>query len=288
MLYREAVRGRLPGLRLAAADARTAHYLTDKVRQLEAGQPLPATLAETELRFHLYRGSVRLELLVKDYQGEHVEVGRVEPIGDFLRDCDAVWLTLDAGALGATTDLLRRQQEVEQLVEQYLAAEAKVDGAKRSLGRPVALVLTKADLLGPEAGDLHDFTGKHLDMVRHALEGQAGPFCVLANQFKRKEAVAWRIRVLDQTGAQADDKMLRAWSWSCPTARRSRQSSAAIRRAARPLITSGRCTGSFRRTIPRALSCTRWSPPIWPATPRPGSRSNGNRPSSRSLRASPR
>ena len=31
------------------------------------------------------------------------------------------------------------------------------------------------------------------DMVRHALEGQAGPFCVLANQFKRKEAVAWRI-----------------------------------------------------------------------------------------------
>ena len=48
------------------------------------------------------------------------------------------------------------------------------------------------------------------DMVRHALEGQAGPFCVLANQFKRKEAVAWRIRILDQTGAQADDKMLKS------------------------------------------------------------------------------
>jgi len=47
-------------------------------------------------------------------------------------------------------------------------------------------------------------------MVRHALEGQAGPFCVLANQFKRKEAVAWRIRVLDQTGAQADDKVLKS------------------------------------------------------------------------------
>jgi hypothetical protein len=43
-----------------------------------------------------------------------------------------------------------------------------------------------------------------------ALEGQAGPFCVLANQFKRKEAVAWRIRVLDQTGAQADDKVLKS------------------------------------------------------------------------------
>jgi len=44
------------------------------------------------------------------------------------------------------------------------------------------------------------------DIVRHALPGQQGPFCVLANQFKRKEAVAWRIRILDQTGAQADDK----------------------------------------------------------------------------------
>jgi hypothetical protein len=48
------------------------------------------------------------------------------------------------------------------------------------------------------------------DMVRHAVEGQAGPFCVLANQFKRKEAVAWRIRVLDQTGQQMDDKTLKS------------------------------------------------------------------------------
>src|SRR5436190_19430531 len=72
MLYREAVAGRLPGLRLAAADARTAGYLSDKLLQLETGQPLPATLGETELRFHLYHRTVRLELLVKDYQGEHV------------------------------------------------------------------------------------------------------------------------------------------------------------------------------------------------------------------------
>src|SRR5258705_13986175 len=69
MMYREAVGGRLPELRLAAADARTANYLSDKILQLESGQALPATLAETDLRFHLYHGSVRLELLVKDYQG---------------------------------------------------------------------------------------------------------------------------------------------------------------------------------------------------------------------------
>src|SRR5437667_8394814 len=66
MLYREAVAGRVPDLRLAAADARTAEYLADKLLQLEAGQSLPATLAETELRFHLYHGPTRLELLFKD------------------------------------------------------------------------------------------------------------------------------------------------------------------------------------------------------------------------------
>src|SRR5882757_9966830 len=65
MLYREAVGGRLPDLRLAAADARTADYLSDKVLQLEAGQPLPATLGETELRFHLYHHKgARLELVI--------------------------------------------------------------------------------------------------------------------------------------------------------------------------------------------------------------------------------
>jgi ATPase subunit of ABC transporter with duplicated ATPase domains len=35
MLYREAVHGRLPDLRLAAADARTADYLSGKIAQLE-------------------------------------------------------------------------------------------------------------------------------------------------------------------------------------------------------------------------------------------------------------
>jgi hypothetical protein len=48
------------------------------------------------------------------------------------------------------------------------------------------------------------------DIVRHALENQVGPFCVLANQFKRKEAVAWRIRVLVPNGAVADDKVLKS------------------------------------------------------------------------------
>jgi hypothetical protein len=48
------------------------------------------------------------------------------------------------------------------------------------------------------------------DIVRHALADQAGPFCVLSNQYKRKEAVAWRIRVLQPSGEVADDKVLKS------------------------------------------------------------------------------
>jgi len=48
------------------------------------------------------------------------------------------------------------------------------------------------------------------DLVRHPVEKQAGPFCVLTSQFKRGEAVAWRIRVLNLAGDVADDKVLKS------------------------------------------------------------------------------
>ena len=48
------------------------------------------------------------------------------------------------------------------------------------------------------------------DIVRHGLEEQQGPFCVLQNQFKRGEAVAWRIRVLLPSGDVADETMLKS------------------------------------------------------------------------------
>jgi len=48
------------------------------------------------------------------------------------------------------------------------------------------------------------------DIVRHALPNQAGPFCVLNNQYKRKEAVAFRIRVLQPNGEVADDKAIKS------------------------------------------------------------------------------
>ena len=48
------------------------------------------------------------------------------------------------------------------------------------------------------------------DIVRHALEGQQGPFCVLQNQFKRGEAIAWRIRILRPDGTVADNTALKS------------------------------------------------------------------------------
>lgn len=164
-LYRAAVSGRLPGLRLAAADTATAYYLADKVPSLEAGQPLPATLAETDLHFHLYRGQTRLELLFRDYQGEHVELGRQATIHDFLRDCDAVLLCLDLTALPEPAARLRRQQEIERLLEDYLKCEPRP-----ILEQPIAILLTKADVLESVPENLDELADKHFGMTRHALQ----------------------------------------------------------------------------------------------------------------------
>jgi len=164
VLYREAVSGRWPDLRLAAADTRTAQYLADKIAQLESGQPLPATLAETDLRFHLYHQGSRLDLLFKDYQGEHVELGRDEPIRAFLADCDALWLCIDADSFDRPAHLLQRQQEMEQVIEDYLSTAPFSD-----LHRPMALVLTKADLLGQTGSPAEGWTD-YVPMARHALD----------------------------------------------------------------------------------------------------------------------
>jgi hypothetical protein len=240
MLYREGVGGRLPGFRLAAADARTADYLSDKIRQLESGQPLPGTLAETDLRFHLYHQGARLELLFKDYQGEHVELGRDEPIRDFLRDCDAVWLCLDAGSVSDPATRLRREQEVEQLVEDYLATDVLP-----GLHRPMALVLTKADLL--DAGGA-DGAADELAMTRHALAshcpqnglfavsslGQQPAACGLATLQPRNldAPLAWLVMAL-----RAHDEARLEWLWSS---------------AGRDLALLERCVGALARRYPES------------------------------------
>jgi len=64
----------------------------------------------------------------------------------------------------------------------------------------------QAQVLTQPAGKLF-FEG---DIVRHALPNQAGPFCVLINQYKRGEAVAFRIRAMLPSGAVADDKAIKS------------------------------------------------------------------------------
>ena len=48
------------------------------------------------------------------------------------------------------------------------------------------------------------------DIVRHALMGQQGPFCVLNNRYIRGEAVAWRIRIQKPDGTVADATALKS------------------------------------------------------------------------------
>src|SRR6478672_8234787 len=132
MFYRQASTGQVPAVRLAAGDAASAEYLAEKVGQIESGEPPAGTLAETELRLRLYHGPARLELIVKDYQGEHVTLGSDEPIRAFFADCDAVFLCLDPTGTTSPAEHRRRQQEVEELLERYIE---RSDDA--TLGRPV-------------------------------------------------------------------------------------------------------------------------------------------------------
>ena len=140
IFYRQASTGQVPGLRMAATDPRTAEYLAEKIAQIESGQPTVGSLAETDLNLRLYRGTTRFDLILKDYQGEHVTLGSDEPIRDFFADCDAVLLCLDPEGSTDPAERLRRQQEVENLLEHYI--ERSEDA---STDRPVALLLTKFD-----------------------------------------------------------------------------------------------------------------------------------------------
>src|SRR5262249_51476483 len=100
-----------------------------------------------------------------------------EPIRDFLRECDAVWLCLDAGlADDASAPRLHAEQEVEQAVEDYLSAQPP--GTPH---RPMALVVTKADLLTPSDAVALDATvERRFGMTRHALATHAAEHAVLA------------------------------------------------------------------------------------------------------------
>ncbi len=181
MFYRQASTGQVPGVRLAAGDTASAEYLAEKIAQIESGEPPAGTLAETALRLRLYHGPARFELVVKDYQGEHVTLGSDEPIQAFFADCDAVLLCLDPEGSTNPAERRRRQQEVENLLERYI--DRSEDG---TAGRPVALLLTKFDrvlararadetaaLNDPSGWGVERFVAMHYGMTRHALSRHA-------------------------------------------------------------------------------------------------------------------
>ena len=168
MFYREAAHGRVPGVLLAAVEAKSALYLAEKIAQIESGEPPAGTLAETELRLRLYHGQARFDLIVKDYQGEHLTLGSDAPIHEFFADCDAVLLCLDPDSAAQPCDRQKRQQEIEQLLERYL--EQSDDASTR---RPVALVVTKYDQVlasgGPPPDQVERLVDQRYGMTRHAL-----------------------------------------------------------------------------------------------------------------------
>jgi hypothetical protein len=179
MFYREASMGRVPLVRLAAGDAATAEYLGERILRLEAGEPVAGTLAETTMRLKLYRGMTRLELVVKDYQGEHISLGGDEAIYEFFADCDAVFLCLDGEASESTPARQRRQQEIESLMERYIESS---DAA--TAGRPLALLITKYDRVlareGPPAEEVERLVEACYGMTRHALNKHARDTAVFA------------------------------------------------------------------------------------------------------------
>src|SRR4051794_13290823 len=178
MFYRQASSGQVAGLRLAAGDPPSAEYLAEKVAQIESGEPPAGTLAETELRLRLYHGPARFDLIVKDYQGEHVALGSDEPIQAFFADCDAVLLCLDPEGSAQPAERLRRQQEVENLLERYI--EKSDDG---TTDRPVALVVTKYDRVLDRVGGqapVERLVESQYGMTLHALASHAPRSAIFA------------------------------------------------------------------------------------------------------------
>jgi hypothetical protein len=78
----------------------------------------------------------------------------------------------------------------------------------------IALLFAFAGLASPAAAQVTTTPAGKLffegDIVKHNLEGQIGPFCVLESRFMRGEAVAWRMRLLQPNGTVADDKVVKS------------------------------------------------------------------------------
>ena len=84
---------------------------------------------------------------------------------------------------------------------------------KRLTLSAILLSVAFAGLASPAAAQVRTAPAGKLffegDIVKHNLEGQIGPFCVLQSRFMRGEAIAWRMRLALPNGANADDKVVK-------------------------------------------------------------------------------
>ena len=85
---------------------------------------------------------------------------------------------------------------------------------KRLTGTALALAVLSIAFAAPAAAQVTTTPAGKLffegDIVKHNVQGQQGPFCVLQSRYRRGEAVAWRMRVLLPNGSVADDKAIKS------------------------------------------------------------------------------
>jgi hypothetical protein len=138
MLYREASSGRIPGIRLAAADRRTAEYVDEMVGQIESGHASPRFDADQNLR--LYRGPAQIDLVIRDYQAADGADGTAGSIEDFVAGCDLAVICIDSEGSPDPAEQRRRESDVESFLKRH-TAQPELMGRLR----PVALLLTRFD-----------------------------------------------------------------------------------------------------------------------------------------------
>src|SRR5262249_26565897 len=89
----------------------------------------------------------------------------------------------------------------EQLVEDYLSTDPD-----RGLHRPMALLLTKADLLGPDLDDLDRLIADRFGMTRHAVQSHSPHNGLMAVSCLRRSEGSRQKAVSSQEGAKGSQE----------------------------------------------------------------------------------
>jgi hypothetical protein len=145
VLYREAVSGRLPGLRLVATDPKSAEYLGEQIARLERGGFESDAVAWPELFLQLHHQGSQFNLVLCDHAIATDSSTSSE--NAFFSDCDALLVCVDADVFQEGQTRWQAEQQSEQAVRAFLTNQP---------ARPLALVITRSDRL-TDPGDVAVF-----------------------------------------------------------------------------------------------------------------------------------